>query len=112
MPKAPKEPKEKKEKAGGKKKADKDPNAPKKPASAYMLFSSAKRAEVKAENPDAGFGEIGKLLGAAWKDVSDAEKKKYEALAKEAKEQYEKDLAEYKKSGGGKAEKADDDDEE
>jgi hypothetical protein len=41
---------------GGKKK--KDPNAPKKPKSSFMYFSNAKRAEVKAANPDASFGEI------------------------------------------------------
>lgn len=43
--------------AGGKKKK-KDPNAPKKPRSSFVYFSNAKRAEVKAANPDATSGEI------------------------------------------------------
>lgn len=40
-----------------------------------MFFSQDWRERVKAENPDAGFGEIGKLLGARWKELSDEEKK-------------------------------------
>ena len=32
-------------------KKGKDPNAPKRPMSAYMLFANAKRAEIKAANP-------------------------------------------------------------
>jgi hypothetical protein len=56
-------------------KAKKDPKAPKRALSAYMFFSQDWRERVKAENPDAGFGEIGKLLGARWKELSDDEKK-------------------------------------
>lgn len=41
-----------------KKKKKKDPNAPKNPKSAYMFFSTAKRDEIKAANPDATFGQI------------------------------------------------------
>ncbi|KAJ3072069.1 Non-histone chromosomal protein 6 [Quaeritorhiza haematococci] len=42
-------------KAGGKKK--KDPNAPKKALSAFMIFSQENRKIVKEENPNASFGE-------------------------------------------------------
>lgn len=41
---------------------DKSTRAP----SAYMLFSKAKRAEIKAAHPDADFAEMGRLIGAAW----------------------------------------------
>ena len=40
-----------------------------------MFFSQDWRERVRAENPDAGFGEIGKLLGAKWKELDDEEKK-------------------------------------
>jgi len=40
-----------------------------------MFFSQDWRERIKAENPDAGFGEVGKLLGAKWKEMSDEEKK-------------------------------------
>jgi hypothetical protein len=55
--------------------AKKDPKAPKRPLSAYMFFSQDWRERVKTENPNASFGEIGKLLGAKWKELSDEEKK-------------------------------------
>jgi hypothetical protein len=45
--------------------------------SAFIKFSQAKRAEILAANPGAGFGEVGKLLGAAWRGLSDAEKASY-----------------------------------
>lgn len=48
----------KKRKTVTKKKKKKDPNAPKNPKSAYMFFSTAKRDEIKAANPDATFGQI------------------------------------------------------
>ena len=36
-----------------------------------------KRPEVKAKNPSATFGELGKILGAQWKALSDAQKASY-----------------------------------
>ncbi len=44
-----------------KKRSKKDPNAIKKPLSAYMFFSQAKRETIKAENPEASFGESPRL---------------------------------------------------
>ena len=64
-----------KEKKPPKKKRKKDPNAPKKPSSAYFHFSKKMRSKIKEENPTATFGELGKLLGEAWKQVSDEDKK-------------------------------------
>jgi len=40
-----------------------------------MFFSQDWRERIKAENPSAGFGEVGKLLGAKWKELDDEEKK-------------------------------------
>ena len=34
--------------------------------SAYMLFCKKNRAAIVKANPKATFGEVGKLLGAAW----------------------------------------------
>jgi hypothetical protein len=56
-------------------KAPKDPNAPKKPLGAYMLFSKDMRKVVMEENPSAGFGEVGKILGAKWKECDEKTKK-------------------------------------
>lgn len=59
--KAPKEPKAAKEKK---------PSAP----SAYIIFCKEERNGIVATNPEASFGEIGKLLGEKWKSLSDTEK--------------------------------------
>jgi hypothetical protein len=40
-----------------------------------MFFSQDWRERIKTENPDAGFGEVGKLLGAKWKELDDDDKK-------------------------------------
>ena len=65
---------------------------PKRALSAYMFFSQDWRERIKSENPDAGFGErrrhrcpcgvdwvspgeVGKLLGAKWKELEDDERK-------------------------------------
>lgn len=45
--------------------------------SAYIKFSQAKRGEIQAANPGAGFGELGKLVGAEWQKLSPAEKASY-----------------------------------
>ena len=47
--------------------------------SAYIKFSQAKRAEIQAANPGAGFGELGKLVGAEWQKLGPAEKASYGA---------------------------------
>ena len=42
-----------------------------------MLFSKEHRQEVKDENPDISFGQIGKKLGEMWRALSDEEKEAY-----------------------------------
>jgi hypothetical protein len=43
--------------------------------SAYMFFVQDYRERIKSENPDVTFGEVGRLLGAKWKEMTPAEKK-------------------------------------
>jgi hypothetical protein len=47
---------------------------PKFAPSAYVLFCKEKRAEVQAENKDATFVEMGKLLGAKWTKMNESDK--------------------------------------
>ena len=47
---------------GKKKKRAKDPNAPKRPMSSYMFFSTKNRERVKKENPGITMGEIVSFL--------------------------------------------------
>jgi len=76
---------------GSEGKKEKDPNAPKRPLSAYFAFANDKRAELVAANPDAKFKEMSKLLGQAWKDLDEKTKNKYKAEADERMAQWKKD---------------------
>ena len=92
---------------------DLDPNAPKRGLSAYMFFANDQRDKVREDNPGIKFGklcivnphpsswltpclgEVGKLLGEKWKELSAKEKEPYEKKAKQDKERYEREKAEY-----------------
>eukprot|EP00027_Filamoeba_sp_ATCC50430_P009890 CAMPEP_0168560530 /NCGR_PEP_ID=MMETSP0413-20121227/11109_1 /TAXON_ID=136452 /ORGANISM="Filamoeba nolandi, Strain NC-AS-23-1" /LENGTH=310 /DNA_ID=CAMNT_0008591837 /DNA_START=23 /DNA_END=955 /DNA_ORIENTATION=- len=75
-----------------KKRAKKDPNAPKRPLSSYMYFCKDKRDDL-----DRGMKvtEQAQELARMWKKVSTSEKKKYEEKAKKDKERYEKEMKKY-----------------
>jgi structure-specific recognition protein 1 len=51
---------------GKKAKAKKDPNAPKRGLSSYMIFAGENRKLVVEETPGLSLGEVGKALGARW----------------------------------------------
>eukprot|EP01041_Mallomonas_annulata_P018615 gene18615-37617_t len=57
----------------------------KKTPSAYIIFCSERRSEVKDQNPDASFGELGKLLGKIWASMSEEEKEAYKEKQAERK---------------------------
>ena len=86
--KAPAKPKPPPKEPKGKKGKKKDPNALKRGLSAFMFFSNAMRETIKAENPEASFGELGKILGARWKEMDDAAREPYVAKAAEDKARY------------------------
>lgn len=54
-----------------------DPNAPKRPMSAFLAFANSRRAEVKAQNPDCSNGEISKILSRMWREAAENVKQKY-----------------------------------
>ncbi|PVU95523.1 hypothetical protein BB561_001772 [Smittium simulii] len=76
-------------------KKKKDENAPKRGLSAYMFFSQEYREKVKKENPDATFGQLGKILGEMWKTMTDEQKKPYALKAEKDKQRYETEKANY-----------------
>ena len=53
------------------------PDSKRKP-NAYMNFCKAKRNDIVKKYPDSSFGEVGKHLGEAWRNLSATSKKKYE----------------------------------
>ena len=56
----------------------KEPNAPKKPLSAYFLYSQEERLRVKEEFPDYSITEIAKELGRRWATLDPSMKQSYE----------------------------------
>ena len=63
----------------------------KRPIGSYMFFVIENRDEVASNNPGATVGEIAKLLGADWREVTADDKQRYEALATEDKIRAEMD---------------------
>ncbi|KAK8658392.1 hypothetical protein V6N13_036599 [Hibiscus sabdariffa] len=72
-------------------KKGKDPNAPKRPPTAFFLFMDDFRKSYKEANPDAkGVTGVAKEGGEKWKSMSDEEKKCYIDKAAELKAEYGK----------------------
>lgn len=81
------------------KKTKKDPDAPKRPMSAYMYFTMEKRDSVVKKNPEAPITEVTKILGEMW-TVAKGKKgkngtKKFDDMAAKDKERYEEEKASY-----------------
>lgn len=80
----------------------KDPNAPKRPSSAFIYFCKDMRQEAKdrvlEENPAAKPSEVTKELGRMWKEdyADESDRKKWMKLAKKDKTRYESEMEEYK----------------
>jgi HMG (high mobility group) box len=86
--------------AGGKrvvrrKKKKRDPNAPKRPRSAYILFCSHQREAVKAQQPGAKPSDLMRALGALWKSMNDDQKVHYNKRAEEDKHRYNTEMQSY-----------------
>merc|ERR1711879_502249 len=79
-----------------------DENAPKRQLSGYFLWTGENRASYVDKNPDSSVAEIGKAMGKAWGNLSDAAKKPYIAAAEKAKEAYLKRREKYMKSASYK----------
>jgi len=73
----------------------KDPNAPKRPITSFVYFSKEHRAKIRSENPDANFGDVARLVGAAFKSLSDQDKDQYVKLAGKDKKRYHDEMKNY-----------------
>lgn len=84
----------------------KDPDAPKRPITAYMFYAQHERKNVNKDKPDAKFGEVGKIIGERWRQLDAEGKKTYEDMAIEDKKRYDKQKAEYNETKAAKASEA------
>ncbi|KAL0838667.1 hypothetical protein ABMA28_016739 [Loxostege sticticalis] len=87
-------PRKRKEKS---KKREKDANAPKRAATAFMLWLNENRKQIVEENPGIKVTEIAKKGGELWRDLKD--KTEWEEKAAKAKEEYNQAMKKYKESG-------------
>ncbi|KAK2096876.1 High mobility group box 1 [Saguinus oedipus] len=102
---------------GETKKKFKDPNAPKRPPSAFFLFCSEHRPEIKGEHPGVSSGDVAKKLGEMWNNAAADDKQPYEKKPAKLKEKYQKDTVAYRAKGKPEAaekgqEKEEEEDEE
>lgn len=74
----------------------KDPNAPKKPLSAYFLYSQEERLKVKAQFPEYSITDIAKELGRRWATLDPNLKHNYEHRYQDSRKDYESALTAYK----------------
>ena len=72
-----------------KEKKEKDPDAPKRPPSAYLMFMSDVRPTIVAENEGIKQGDIAKLGATKWKELGDEAKEKYNEQYRVAKGKWE-----------------------
>ena len=63
--------------------------------SAYILFVKDRRKKIQRENPHADFCKIGKLLGQKWRNLSSAEKHKFEVKSQQTKVRKKSKLVKY-----------------
>ncbi|CAG8467201.1 433_t:CDS:2 [Ambispora leptoticha] len=71
----------------------KDPNAPKRPRNAFLIYCKDEREQAKEENK--GFQNVTRILSQRWKDLSAEEKKKYFDKYDKEKQRYEKEMSSY-----------------
>jgi len=70
----------------------KDPNNPKPPKSAYLLFRNNIIAQIRSENGNISFCEATKEIGKKWREVDADTRSKYEKLAAADKERYNNEM--------------------
>lgn len=75
-----------------------DPTRPKRPLSAYLAFSKAKRPEIKAAHPDKKSTEILTLTAQLWRTTSEDDRIEFVNVAQESKARYVTEMAEWKQN--------------
>ncbi|XP_038074706.1 FACT complex subunit SSRP1-like [Patiria miniata] len=79
-----------------KEKKEKDPNMPKRPSSAYMIWLTEHREQIKERYPGISVTEVSKKAGEMWNKLED--KTEWQEKAVIAKEAYTKQMAAYKET--------------
>ncbi len=78
-------------------KKQKDPNAPKRASSAYILYSSARRASLTKEKPKLDHKQVISELSKEWNALSETDKAPYVKKAEADRQRYLNEMKNYKK---------------
>ncbi|XP_078524712.1 hepatoma-derived growth factor-related protein 2 isoform X3 [Lissotriton helveticus] len=73
-----------------------DPYAPKKPPTAFFLFASKHRPQIRAETPGLTFSQISKILGRKWWEQTPEQQMPFNIRAAALKKKYDAALAAYR----------------
>lgn len=76
-------------------KKPRDPNAPKRARGSYVFFTNYIRPIIMKERPNTKFVELGSMMGERWRSLSADERKKYEELANEDRDRFNRETEEY-----------------
>lgn len=80
--------------------SEKDPNEPKRPQTAYMLYSAFVREESKVKGET--MPQV-KEIAEMWNKLDEQEKERFNRDAQSQKDAYDRQMAEYKKVSGNTA---------
>lgn len=78
------------------KKKKKGAGEPKRPTTAFFFYTSSIREEVTKKNPGKAVGELSKIYGQMWADLTEDEKKPFQEKNEKDKERYAKEIEEWK----------------
>lgn len=81
-----------------KKKAEKDPKAPKKPLTSYIIFCTEKRKSIVDKDPKMAPKDVSRKLAELWRALSENEKAVYSKKAEAEKERYQNEMKNYSSS--------------
>lgn len=79
------------------KRAKKNPNAPKRNPSAFLLFSLKKRKELKESNPTVKNTDISRLLGGLWRSITEEEKRPHIEQEESERKKYKAEMIKWRK---------------
>jgi len=77
------------------KRSPKDPSAPKRASGAYVFFTNEQRPVVMKQFPGIKFVEMGRVLGERWRALGPVEKKRFEEMAAQDKERFQREMQHY-----------------
>ncbi|XP_004372027.1 high mobility group protein B4 [Trichechus manatus latirostris] len=80
-----------------KKRRKRDPQAPRRPPSSFILFCKEHYAQLKRENPNWSVVQVAKATGKMWAAATDVEKQPYEQKAALLRAKYQEELEAYRK---------------